>query len=72
LILCYCGQGAVLLNPTIYSDLLRENPFFALAPTQYVRVVLVFLATGATLIASQSVVSGAFAVVDQAISLDMW
>lgn len=70
LVLCYCGQGAVLLDPDLAVEL-KENPFFALAPNAWVRSYLVGLSTGATLIASQSVISGAFAVVEQAISLDM-
>lgn len=70
LVLCYCGQGAVLLDLDLAVEL-KENPFFALAPNAWIRSYLVALSTGATLIASQSVISGAFAVVEQAISLDL-
>ncbi|MBK8960303.1 MAG: potassium transporter Kup [Proteobacteria bacterium] len=64
LLLNYFGQGALLLaNP----DAL-ENPFFLLAP-DWALVPLVVLATMATVIASQAVISGAFSVARQAIQL---
>lgn len=65
LILCYAGQGAVILaNPGVGS-----NPFIAMFPPS-LRVSVVLLATLATLIASQSVISGAFSLTRQAIQLD--
>ncbi|NYT65963.1 potassium transporter Kup [Alcaligenaceae bacterium] len=67
LVLCYLGQGAVLLaNP----DAVR-NPFFLMAP-DWGLVPLVVLATLATVIASQSVISGAFSVTRQAVQLGFW
>jgi KUP system potassium uptake protein len=68
LLLCYCGQAAILLDPSSTVEELG-NPFFALAPTIGLRSLLVVLATLATLIASQSVISGTFQVIEQAISL---
>ncbi|CAA7626801.1 potassium transporter [Candidatus Terasakiella magnetica] len=64
LILCYFGQGALLIaHPEAV-----ENPFFRLAPT-WAALPLVALATMATVIASQAVISGAFSVTRQAIQL---
>jgi KUP system potassium uptake protein len=60
-ILNYLGQGALILgHPATIS-----NPFFLLAPG-WARLPLVFLATVATVIASQAVISGAFSVAHQA------
>src|SRR3546814_7361573 len=67
LVLCYFGQGAVLLaDPTAI-----KNPFFLMAPS-WALVPLVALATVATIIASQSVISGAFSVTRQAVQLGFW
>lgn len=67
LVLCYFGQGALLLaNPAAI-----ENPFFLMAPS-WALVPLVALATVATVIASQSVISGAFSVTRQAVQLGFW
>jgi KUP system potassium uptake protein len=61
LVLNYLGQGALLLtNPRA-----AENPFFLLAPG-WLLMPLVFLATAATIIASQAVISGVFSVSQQA------
>ena len=64
LLLNYFGQGAVLLgNP----DAL-EHPFYRLAP-EWGLYPLVGLATIATIIASQAVISGAFSITRQAVQL---
>jgi KUP system potassium uptake protein len=64
LLINYMGQGALLLRDpgTI------ENPFYLMAP-DWARLPLVVLATVATIIASQAVISGAFSVTQQAIQL---
>jgi KUP system potassium uptake protein len=64
LVLNYMGQGALLLDQP--QD--ATNPFFLLAP-DWARLPLVGLATVATIIASQAVISGAFSVTHQAIQL---
>jgi KUP system potassium uptake protein len=64
LVLNYMGQGALLLS----DPQAAVNPFYLLAPTS-LRLPLVFLATIATIIASQAVISGAFSVTHQAIQL---
>ena len=69
LLLNYMGQGAMLLEQTPAMALETvKNPFFFLAP-EAMRLPLVILATMATIIASQAVISGAFSVTQQAIQL---
>ena len=69
LLLNYMGQGALLLDQTPAEALETvKNPFFFLAP-EAMRLPLVILATMATIIASQAVISGAFSVTQQAIQL---
>jgi len=64
LLLNYFGQGALLLRqPEVAS-----HPFYAMAPGWFL-VPLVLLATLATIIASQAVISGAFSLTRQAIQL---
>ncbi|MFB0613400.1 potassium transporter Kup [Aurantiacibacter poecillastricola] len=69
LLLNYFGQGAMIIG---MGDAAAEeailNPFFFLAPEAY-RLPLVILATCATFIASQAVISGAFSITHQAIQL---
>ncbi|MGN6059199.1 MAG: potassium transporter Kup [Sphingomicrobium sp.] len=69
LLLNYMGQGAMLLSLPI-EQVAREvkDPFFYLA-SDAMRLPLVLLATAATIIASQAVISGAFSVTQQAIQL---
>jgi KUP system potassium uptake protein len=64
LILNYFGQGALLLTD---PDAIR-NPFFHLAPS-WALYPLVILATMATIIASQAVISGVFSLTRQAVQL---
>ena len=64
LVLNYFGQGALVLSDPGAA----ANPFFLMFPTSLL-VPVVALATAATVIASQAVISGAFALVQQAIQL---
>ncbi len=64
LLLNYFGQGALLLD---HPEAVK-NPFYLLAPT-WAMYPLLFLATLASVIASQAVISGAFSVTRQAIQL---
>ncbi|MBA3576268.1 MAG: potassium transporter Kup [Sphingomonas sp.] len=64
LMLNYMGQGALLIeDPANVS-----SPFFLLAP-EWFRLPLVLIATLATIVASQAVISGAFSVTQQAMQL---
>jgi len=64
LILNYYGQGALLLR----EHAAVQNPFFLLAPSWAI-LPLVILATMATVIASQAVISGSFSVARQSVQL---
>ncbi|MFT4011884.1 MAG: potassium transporter Kup [Paracoccus sp. (in: a-proteobacteria)] len=66
LVLTYFGQGALLLSR---PDAL-ENPFYLLFPS-WALLPVVVLATLATIIASQAVITGAFSLTQQAIQLRM-
>jgi len=64
LLLNYFGQGALLLsNPETV-----KNPFYLMTPS-WALIPMVILATCATVIASQAVISGAFSLTKQAIQL---
>ncbi|MXO50925.1 potassium transporter Kup [Erythrobacter gaetbuli] len=69
LLLNYFGQGAMIagLPPEQAAEVVK-NPFFLLASEEY-RLPLVILATMATFIASQAVISGAFSITHQAMQL---
>jgi KUP system potassium uptake protein len=64
LTLNYLAQGALILR----SPKAAANPFFFLFPG-WAQLPMVFLATVATVIASQAVISGAFSVTQQAVQL---
>lgn len=64
LVFNYFGQGALLLeNPQAI-----KSPFFLLAP-EWALIPMVLLATAATVIASQAVISGAFSVASQSVQM---
>ncbi len=66
LTLSYLGQGGLVMsNPETI-----ENPFFLLAP-DWALLPLVLLATAATVIASQAVISGAYSMARQAVQLGL-
>jgi len=64
LIINYFGQGALILGDASALD----NPLFRMVP-DWAQLPMVFLATVATIIASQAVITGAFSVTRQAIQL---
>ena len=64
LMLNYMGQAAMLIQHPQFVD----NPFFHMAPPALL-IPLLVIATLATIIASQAVISGAFSVTQQAIQL---
>ncbi len=64
LVLNYFGQGALLLN----NPEAIENPFYLLTPA-WALMPMVLLATAATVIASQAVISGAFSVASQSVQM---
>ncbi len=67
LVLNYVGQGAIIVaDPTTLA-----NPFYALAPG-WALLPMVALSTAATIIASESLISGAFTLTEQAIALNLF
>jgi KUP system potassium uptake protein len=64
LVLNYFGQGALLLH----DPQAIANPFYLLAPA-WALVPMVLLATAATVIASQAVISGAFSIANQSVQM---
>jgi len=66
LVINYFGQGALLLS----QPQAVENPFYLMAPG-WARLPLVVLATAATVIASQALITAAFSVTKQAIQLGL-
>jgi len=64
LTMCYFGQGALLLE---HPEAIK-NPFFNMAPS-WALYPLVVLATAATVIASQAIISGVFSLTRQALQL---
>jgi KUP system potassium uptake protein len=65
LMLCYLGQGALLLH----DPGAIHNPFYAMVPAGPLAIALLVLATLATIIASQALISGAFSLTHQAVQL---
>lgn len=70
LIINYLGQAAwIIHNPAAVS---RDiNPFFAIMP-EWFELIGVGMATLAAIIASQSLISGSFTVISEAVSLNIW
>ena len=64
LVLNYFGQGALMLD----TPAAAENPFFLLGP-DWTRLPMVILATAATVIASQALISGAYSMTRQCMQL---
>ncbi len=70
LVLNYLGQGAwVLLQHK--ENLQNVNPFFAIVPHGFL-LPSIIVATAATIIASQALISGSFTLISEAISLNFW
>jgi KUP system potassium uptake protein len=70
LVLNYLGQGALALrNPSAFQT---NNPFFLMVPPGWPTLVLVVLATLATVIASQALISGVFSLTAQAQELSFF
>jgi KUP system potassium uptake protein len=68
LVLCYLGQGALVLrDPSAVA-----NPFFSMVPEGWATYALVALATAATIIASQSLITGVFSLTHQAVQLGLF
>ena len=69
LLLSYFGQGAYLLMHD--NKLISDNPFFMIMPKWFI-LIGVIIATLATIIASQALISGSFTLVSEAIKLNIF
>lgn len=70
LILNYFGQGAWVINSVGKSNA-DINPFYALMPEWFL-IPGIIIATLATIIASQAMISGSFTLVSEALRLNLW
>ena len=70
LVLCYFGQAAWLLEH-VGTRLTDVSPFFGLVPDWFIFPAIA-IATLATIIASQALISGSFTLVAEAIRLNLW
>ena len=71
LLLSYLGQGAWVLTRTVTPNFTSVNPFYAIVPHWFL-VPSVIIATFATIIASQALISGSFTLISEAISMNLW
>ena len=67
LVITYLGQGAWLMSKEGMK--LEENPFFSIMPKSFL-IIGIIIATLATIIASQALISGSFTLVSEAIRLN--
>jgi KUP system potassium uptake protein len=70
LVINYIGQAAWILNlksPTLHG----LNPFFEMMPEWFL-IPSIIIATAATIIASQALISGSFTLVSEAMNLNFW
>jgi KUP system potassium uptake protein len=70
LFLNYLGQGAWLLHSG-HSHLNGLNPFYEIMPDWFLLTGII-IATAATIIASQALISGSFTLISEAVSLNFW
>lgn len=69
LLINYFGQGAYLIN---HIDILTStNPFYAIMPGWFL-LPGVIIATAASIIASQALISGSYTIISEAVSLNIW
>jgi KUP system potassium uptake protein len=66
----YFGQGALLLESAGAGDV-ADHPFYSLV-SGWLRYPLVLVATVATIVASQALISGAYSLTQQAVQLGYW
>ncbi|MEI7525383.1 MAG: KUP/HAK/KT family potassium transporter [Mariniphaga sp.] len=69
LLINYFGQGAYLLNHMDHMN--SANPFFAIMP-QWFLLPGAVIATAASIIASQALISGSYTLISEAVSLNIW
>jgi KUP system potassium uptake protein len=71
LLLSYLGQGAWVLTHSSQIKFESVNPFYSIVPHAFL-IPSVIIATFATIIASQALISGSFTLISEAISMNLW
>lgn len=71
LVLNYLGQGAWVLMQSPQKNFTGINPFFEIVPHVFL-IPVVIVATMATIIASQALISGSFTLISEAVSMNFW
>ncbi len=71
LVLNYLGQGAYVMQGLNGGMTQFTNPFFAIVPHWFL-LPSIIIATCATIIASQALISGSFTLISEAISMNFW
>lgn len=77
LIINYLGQGAWLLSThggeAITDEMIKAgfNPFYGIMPQQF-KIIGIFIATTAAVIASQALITGSFTLISEAMRLNLW
>ena len=73
LLLNYLGQGAWVLTQPANTNFNNINPFYQIVPNPHLLMIpCVALATLATIIASQALISGSFTLIAEAVRLNLW
>lgn len=70
LLLCYFGQAAFIISHK-NMDFSEIAPFYAVMPAWFLKIGII-VATMATIIASQALISGCFTLVNEAMKLKLW
>lgn len=70
LVACYLGQAAWLINSG-KTNITGINPFFAILP-HWALIPAILLATLASIIASQALISGSYTLISEALNLNFW
>ncbi|MCA6440887.1 MAG: KUP/HAK/KT family potassium transporter [Chitinophagaceae bacterium] len=70
LVTCYLGQAAWLMHQSL-PVLQGRNPFFEMMPGWFL-LPSIIIATAATIIASQALISGSFTLISEAMNLNFW
>lgn len=71
LLINYFGQGAYVLANFEGETLAGINPFFGMMPRWFVSIAVV-IAVLASIVGSQSLISGSFSLISEAVKLDTW
>ncbi len=71
LILNYMGQAAWIMTLGENATLNSRNPFFEIMPPWFL-IIGILIATAATIIASQAMISGSYTLISEAMSLNFW